>query len=611
MRLQSITIEGFRSFREREEVDLSNITLMAITGANHSGKTSILRAIDYALFGPDHGTAKALVHRSAKSMQVTLTLLADGGTYTITRTHRASGTGHKLAVTMDGEPVATGDLNTTQAYIEELIGMGKEVSRATWMSMQGDIEKLALMDGPTRRAVFVKAFGLDRYDALAKQAKERRRDASRECDNLRGRLEGLSEALDSHPALVDMSDDELREELERHEGFERRRRLFEESNREASRVAQSREEASVHAEVAAGLDDAVKAEEIAGNAHAAAIEERKRVSEWFSDIDHETKTAAQTLSDIDRELEHAQHQSTGTCDKCGQTLTEDARRYIVDALERARSDASATHSEWVVKHTDAREQLDAAQDKEAKARAVQIDAIGAVKDCRQAAEMHDMLMKSVQASEARVSEIAAALAEPYEEPTVDADAASQELHVRDLRAKRAKMAEEVQHQLDAAETKLERLELLAEAFSPSGIPMAILHGVADEVASDANDILESMGSPLEMEIDASGTSVDIVVDDGEWQSLSGQERFFCALAQRLALGRAVARRTGSQIATMLLDEGWGALDTDHAQKAVEALAGLTEDVGILTVTHIDEVGSQMPQRIEVEASSGTSRANRL
>jgi len=51
MRPISLEIEGFTSFRERIAIDFSNLDLFAITGPTGAGKTSIIDAMTYALYG--------------------------------------------------------------------------------------------------------------------------------------------------------------------------------------------------------------------------------------------------------------------------------------------------------------------------------------------------------------------------------------------------------------------------------------------------------------------------------------------------------------------------------------------------------------------------------
>ncbi len=51
MRSLELSLEGFTSFRDRQNLDFSNLDLFAITGPTGAGKTSLLDAITFALYG--------------------------------------------------------------------------------------------------------------------------------------------------------------------------------------------------------------------------------------------------------------------------------------------------------------------------------------------------------------------------------------------------------------------------------------------------------------------------------------------------------------------------------------------------------------------------------
>jgi len=51
MRPLELCLEGFTSFRREQRLDFSELDLFAITGATGAGKSSLLDAMTYALFG--------------------------------------------------------------------------------------------------------------------------------------------------------------------------------------------------------------------------------------------------------------------------------------------------------------------------------------------------------------------------------------------------------------------------------------------------------------------------------------------------------------------------------------------------------------------------------
>lgn len=701
MRLRSITLSGFRSFAETETIDLSGITLGAVVGPNHSGKTSILRGIEYALYGPAHGEARSLVNRDSSAMQVALALDVSGSTYTITRSHRGDGTGHKVSVVLDGEQVSSRDLATTQTYINDLIGMDRDVARATWMAMQGDIESLAQMDGPSRRAVFTSAFGLERFEPLARAAKAERKKVSEALADAQGRLSGLSSAITLDPALSHLDDEGLTDAIDTlalmAEERSRANRARAEVDRLAPAVDRAEEAVASFPYAVEALDwarrNAEEAREslaqaqsrasarraeldaVAARPEVAALTEelsgaRARVASAgtgpvFNDLREALTTAriaeqsaASLVSELSERLSVVGAAHDGTCENCGQhlspqaldhmrtTATESLARVrdeheaavagvagasaaLDEAVVRDRTEAEAALAEVVDRHREvvesaskeAREGLAAAEDAVREAltaqRAAESELAVAQRNEREAsrsADARDRLVAELGAARAEMADAESSLAALTVLPgaeTLRADDLVAERTLRRAVADNTAVAAGLRTEVSQARDRLEALDLLVSAFSPSGIPMTILSATTEEVAHDANDLLDDMGSPLQVSIDASGSGVDLVVDGSEWSSLSGQERFFVALSLRLSLGRAVARRVGSGIGTMLLDEGWGSLDEDHAQRAVDALSALTDRVSILTVTHVESVGEQAPMRIEVDATSGTSRATRV
>ena len=75
MRPIKLELQGFTAFRENSEVDFSAFDLFAITGQTGAGKTSLLDAITYSLYGKTSRLNKAgkdLISQGATGMSVLL-----------------------------------------------------------------------------------------------------------------------------------------------------------------------------------------------------------------------------------------------------------------------------------------------------------------------------------------------------------------------------------------------------------------------------------------------------------------------------------------------------------------------------------------------------------
>src|SRR3954466_7308694 len=67
MRPKRLELEGFTAFREPTVVDFEGADLFAFTGPTGSGKSSLVDAMGFALFGRVHRYGEKLVHAAISS----------------------------------------------------------------------------------------------------------------------------------------------------------------------------------------------------------------------------------------------------------------------------------------------------------------------------------------------------------------------------------------------------------------------------------------------------------------------------------------------------------------------------------------------------------------
>ena len=93
------------------------------------------------------------------------------------------------------------------------------------------------------------------------------------------------------------------------------------------------------------------------------------------------------------------------------------------------------------------------------------------------------------------------------------------------------------------------------------------------------------------------------------KTLSGGESFKASLSLALGLSDVVQRYAGGvEIDAMFVDEGFGTLDAESRQQAIQILNGLTDDnrmVGI--ISHVAEFRESIDRQILVEKSTDGSR----
>ena len=163
-----------------------------------------------------------------------------------------------------------------------------------------------------------------------------------------------------------------------------------------------------------------------------------------------------------------------------------------------------------------------------------------------------------------------------------------------------------------------RLNEIADGLRPSRFPKWLTLRRSTDLLRHGSRQLEKMSGGRYAFADPRETAEEWKVID-RWSgaarspaSLSGGEQFMAALALSLGMVETMGER-GGRLECMFLDEGFGTLDRQSLDEAVEALyAGARPDHMIGVITHVREVAERMPAVLRVERQPGRgSRAKWL
>ena len=117
------------------------------------------------------------------------------------------------------------------------------------------------------------------------------------------------------------------------------------------------------------------------------------------------------------------------------------------------------------------------------------------------------------------------------------------------------------------------------------------------------DMRKGQGLDLEVFDNYTGKSRDI-------KTLSGGESFKASLSMALGLADIVqAHAGGIQLDTMFIDEGFGTLDPESLDNAIECLIDLQNDgrlVGV--ISHVAELKERIDARLEISSTNKGSKA---
>lgn len=97
------------------------------------------------------------------------------------------------------------------------------------------------------------------------------------------------------------------------------------------------------------------------------------------------------------------------------------------------------------------------------------------------------------------------------------------------------------------------------------------------------------------------------------RTLSGGEKFLVALSLAIGLSAVVqAQGEGIRLEAMFIDEGFGSLDREAIQDALEILQGIQRTAGVVgIISHVDTLRETIPARIEIRKTGNGSQCRVL
>ncbi|HET6776837.1 MAG TPA: SMC family ATPase [Actinomycetota bacterium] len=186
MRPVRLELKGFTSFRDDQAIDFEGLDLFAIAGPTGSGKSSILDAITYALYGSVDRVGRQvaqLVSQGQPRMAVMLQFGVGKERYRVARSTPAHG-GSKILLERweDGEWRQAGEgadrVREADAMIRQAVGLDYEAFTRSVLLPQGKFAEFLVGDAKDRRNILTELLGLELFERLARLAGEIKRMAS-------------------------------------------------------------------------------------------------------------------------------------------------------------------------------------------------------------------------------------------------------------------------------------------------------------------------------------------------------------------------------------------------------------------------------------------------
>jgi exonuclease SbcC len=358
VRPHRLTLEGFTSFRDKLELDFTGLDLFAITGPTGAGKSSLIDAICFALYGqvPRVGDDyKQLISHGAERLSVMLEFGVGQERYRIARTARPDKPSQQRLerITKEAAEPLADRVKEIRTEVDRILGLDYDGFTRSVVLPQGQFDAFLKGEPKERRKILVALLSLSVYERMQQLANQRSGAAKTEAEFIKRQLE-TDFANATQEAL-----EQKKTELKTAEACAKQAEAALAALAEASRIAQQvrsfrKDQASLakdHADETTRLQKAQATLDGAGQTkktldHELGKLKAQKDAHGFDEARHTTLVAAKPLADQLVGLQQSHTRATkAVADK--RSDLDEARKAVAQGektlpgLEKAETDARA------------------------------------------------------------------------------------------------------------------------------------------------------------------------------------------------------------------------------------------------------------------------------
>lgn len=372
MRPRNLKLKGFTSFRDEQEIDFTDLDLFVLWGPTGSGKSSLLDAITYALFGwVDRvgNQISQLISHGQPRLSVILEFGIGNDIYRVTRSTTQSGSKalleRKEGDSWESYGEGADSVREVNKIIPSLLGLDYEAFSRSVILPQGKFAEFLTGDASKRREILTELLGLELFKRMSQRANEIAKNAKVHIETKSGLLEreyaGIDEATvqtaeKGHEEAVTLA--EAAKTLDKKLGEIEKAWAGAEAGRKAlaSCVADVQEASETFEEIASDLDEHMKtvaatAKELEtaklsvkdADGVLTAVRKKKATVEKRSGKLEDLvalRTKAATIEDARSDLQ-ASTESLEDAEKKVKAADEDVKRSVAEVLSAEKSAAAA------------------------------------------------------------------------------------------------------------------------------------------------------------------------------------------------------------------------------------------------------------------------------
>ena len=205
-----LKVRNFMCYRDNvPELSFDGIHITCICGDNGNGKSALIDAMTWALWGRTRARSDSdLVHSGDTEAEVEFDFAVGGQLYRIIRKHarpkRRQAAGQSsldlFIVSGDGlRPISGDGVRQTQQKIIDILHLDYETFINSALLRQGDADQFTRQTPVKRKEVLANILGLSLYDELEERAKELAKERETDRVQLERTIEEISDELEQRP----------------------------------------------------------------------------------------------------------------------------------------------------------------------------------------------------------------------------------------------------------------------------------------------------------------------------------------------------------------------------------------------------------------------------
>ncbi len=200
-----LQLRNFMCYRELDSLDLTGIHLACLAGDNGHGKSALLDAITWALWGKARAKRdNELIHLGQSEMEVDFEFALGENHYRVIRKRDSRGRGQsslELQV-RDGDvfrPLTEPTIRQTQARINRILRMDYDTFINSAFLLQGRADEFTTKPPAERKRILGDILGLSLYDQYEERAKERAKAREIEAEQISAQIREMERELERRP----------------------------------------------------------------------------------------------------------------------------------------------------------------------------------------------------------------------------------------------------------------------------------------------------------------------------------------------------------------------------------------------------------------------------